>query len=208
MCSKERKISLGFSKLPFNAGLHICLIYRDEKERRSIISKFLASGYEADEKIGYFTDIMTPIELKKWFQEIGIEIPRDSQQKQIVISPAKEVYCPTGKFVHQEMLKRLSSYYDQSIKEGFCGARVTGDTTWLSERIPGVNDFMEYEACINQALAKHPVTVMCQYDVNQFDGGTLFDILSVHPFMVVHGQIVKNPSYLKPEEFLQEYHNR
>jgi hypothetical protein len=46
---------------------------------------------------------------------------------------------------------------------------------------------------------------MCQYDARRFDGATLFKVLQVHPYMVAQGQIVRNPFYLKPEEFLEEF---
>ena len=43
---------------------------------------------------------------------------------------------------------------------------------------------------------------MCQYDARLFDGATLFKVLQIHPFMVAQGQVVRNPYYLRPEEFL------
>jgi hypothetical protein len=45
---------------------------------------------------------------------------------------------------------------------------------------------------------------MCQYDARVFDGATLFRVLKVHPYMSAHGQIVRNPFYTRPEEFLKE----
>jgi DNA-binding CsgD family transcriptional regulator len=45
-----------------------------------------------------------------------------------------------------------------------------------------------------------PMTTLCQYDTEMFDGETLFRILSVHPLMIVRGQIMHNPCYVKPEE--------
>lgn len=208
MCSHHKEISLGFSTTRFQPGVHMCMIYRDETERRSIISKYIESGILANEKIGYFTDIMTPEELKKWFHDLSIEIPSDPNNKQVTIAAAKDVYCPKKKFVPKDMINVLRTYYDSSIKEGFTGARVTGETTWTLEKIPGVEHFIEYEASINTAVETHPVTVMCQYDVTKFTGAALFDILQVHPLMVVHGQIVKNPAYLHPDEFLKQYRMR
>ena len=34
------------------------------------------------------------------------------------------------------------------------------------------------------------------------------DVLSVHPMMIVRGQIVKNPFYIEPEEFLSQLKTR
>lgn len=208
MCSKNKDISLGFTNKRFQPGIHMCLLYRDETERREIISKYLQAGIQDNEKIDYFADIMTPEELQGWLKELGIELPKDPINSQVTISPAVDVYCPHGTFVTNDMLQVLRDCYDGSIEKGYSGARVTGETTWTTTDIPGIEHFIEYEAMINDAIKKHPVTVMCQYDVSRFDGGALFDILQVHPLMVVHGQIVNNPAYIGPKVFLEELYTR
>jgi len=48
---------------------------------------------------------------------------------------------------------------------------------------------------VNRVVQTHPITAMCQYDANRFPGETIFQALQVHPYMVMHGQLVKNPSY-------------
>jgi hypothetical protein len=30
----------------------------------------------------------------------------------------------------------------------------------------------------------------------------LFKVLQIHPYMIAQGQVVRNPFYIKPEEFL------
>jgi hypothetical protein len=54
----------------------------------------------------------------------------------------------------------------------------------------------------------YPYTACCQYDARRFDGETIMDVLSVHPVMIVRGQLVKNPYYIEPEIFLSEYATR
>nr|WP_061484179.1 MEDS domain-containing protein [Legionella pneumophila] len=212
MKSQNKSISLGFSNKRLNPGTHICLIYRDEKERQEIVSKFLRSGLINHEKIGYFTDIMAVNELTQWCKEMGIEIPvsDDPHHQQFEITSALNHYCPHGQFTPQHALDAMCQYYEVSVKEGFSGVRVTGETSWLfkSKGISGTEQFIIYEAMLNKALKKHPVLTMCQYDANLISGAELFDVLQVHPFMIVHGQIVENPTYLKPDEFIQLYKNR
>lgn len=205
MCSKHHQISLGFSHRRFENGAHLCMIYRDDAERRQVISKYLESGILNDEKIGYFVDTMKPEEVKSWLAELGIELP---EGKQVTISPALSTYCPKGKFVVEDMLDCLRNYHKLSLSEGFSGARLTGEMSWSIKNIPGSENLVEYEALINTILMTHPITALCQYDANKFDGGIIFDILQVHPLMVVHGQIVENPAYVRPEEFLKAYRRR
>ena len=106
------------------------------------------------------------------------------------------------------MLETLRNYYSSCIEDGIIGARVSGEMTWALKGLPGSEKLMEYEAQVNNVLVTHPVTAICQYDANQFDGGTIIDVLNVHPMMIVRGQIVRNPYYMKPEDFLEDFNQR
>ena len=83
---------------------------------------------------------------------------------------------------------------------GFDCARATGETSWSREVTDGER-IIEYEARLNDVLATMPVTALCQYDVNRFDGATILDVLRIHPVMLVGGQLIQNPYYVTPEQF-------
>ena len=66
--------------------------------------------------------------------------------------------------------------------------------------MPGVERWIEYEAMLNSLVEEIPIHgVMCQYDVSKIDGSMLFDVLNVHPMMIVAGQVVHNPYFSMPE---------
>jgi hypothetical protein len=200
MCQEH--VSMGFTKQTFPAGTHMCLTYNDDAERKSLISKFIDSGLASDEKIGYFADLVTPAEVRQWLANKGVDLPEDEHDDRFGVLVAEQTYCPTGEFVPESMLDTLKAYYKHAKDDGYPGVRVSGEMSWALRGIPGSDRLMEYEAKVNNVLATHPVTAICQYDANRFDGATIFDVLQVHPMMIVHGQIVQNPYYLKPEVFL------
>ena len=72
---------------------------------------------------------------------------------------------------------------------------------WALRDVPGSEHLVEYESEINSLVRRTPITVLCQYDTEMFDGETLFRVLSVHEFMIIRGQIMHNPCYVEPEEF-------
>jgi hypothetical protein len=100
------------------------------------------------------------------------------------------------------MIDTVGAAYDRSIREGYAGARLTGEMTWSTRGLPGSENLAEYECRLNILLRTVPTTAVCQYDAQRFDGATLYDILSVHPMMIVHGQVVRNPYYVEAEVFL------
>ncbi|HEB30783.1 MAG TPA: hypothetical protein ENI15_07900 [Spirochaetes bacterium] len=181
----QREVSMGFTKETFPAGTHMCLIYSDDLERRKLISKFLECGLKAGEMIAYFVDTMTSEDAENWLVSMNVDIPHGSKAGQLSIKAAESTYCPNGRFVPEDMLDTLRCFYRQTIKEGYPGARVSGEMTWALKGIPGSERLMEYEARVNDVLVTHPVTAICQYDANRFDGATIFDVLRVHPMMIV-----------------------
>lgn len=53
-------------------------------------------------------------------------------------------------------------------------------------------------------LRDHPITTVCQYDANSFDGATIMEVLKVHPKMIVNGAVINNPFFIEPEDYLAQ----
>lgn len=202
MSTIQRQAAMGFTDEKFPAGTHMCLIYDNEDERRKVIGKFLSAGMQEHEKTAYFADTMDPADVETWLREMGVDLPEHGNAPAFSITVAENTYCPNGKFVPETMLNTLRGYHKAVVDEGYPGGRVSGEMSWALRGIPGSERLMEYEALVNDVLVTHPITAICQYDARRFDGALVFDVLKVHPMMVVHGQIVKNPYYMRPQEFL------
>lgn len=198
---------MGFSQEPVPEGTHICYIYNDDEERAKIMSKFLNQGLEEEEKILYFVDTVSTDEFEETMDDLGLDIR--SNKKDFALSEAGPTYCPDGAFCGHKMIDFLGGFYDDAMEEGYAGVRGSGEMTWsLRDGLTDTEELLKYEAELNNALKTHPITAFCQYDSREFDGNTIMDVLSVHPATVIRGQIVKNPYYMEPEEFLKEYHAR
>jgi len=192
--------AMGFTRERFPAGTHMCLIYDDEAERRRLVSKFLDAGLRDGEKVAYFADLASPDDVRGWLAGMGVDLPADPGR--FGVTQAEATYCPDGTFVPDRMLDTLRAFHAGTVAEGYPGSRVSGEMSWALRGLPGSDRLMEYEALVNDVLASHPVTAICQYDARRFSGEAVFDVLKVHPMMVVNGTIVRNPYYVGPEEFL------
>ncbi len=202
MNGKEQSVAMGFTRQSFPAGTHMCFLYSDEAERRRVIGKFLESGIVAREKVSYFADIMKPEEVRAWLLDMGVAPPETDG---FSILSAEKTYCPDGTFIPERMLDTLRAFYEQSKKDGYSNARVSGEMSWALKGIPGSERLMEYEALINEISVAYPVTPICQYDVNKFSGAAILNVLKVHPMMIINGQIAHNPYYMQPRDFLKDY---
>lgn len=74
--------------------------------------------------------------------------------------------------------------------------------SWALRGMPGSERLIEYEALLNTLGPGNPLTMICQFDIKKFDGATIFEVLNVHPMMIVRGQIMRNPYYVPPDEYL------
>ncbi len=201
MCA-ARSLDMGFTDQSFPVGAHICLLYESEEERRRLMSRFLEAGLRDGERVLYLTDVMTPGQVREWLAGLGVELPEGPDYRRFVVTDAESVYCREGEFRPERMFDFWSEIYEDSLAYGYPAIRATGETSWAVRGTPGSERLIEYEALLNKTLEKAPVTTVCQYDVKLFDGGTILDVLRVHPVMISRGQLVRNPFYVRPDEFL------
>jgi hypothetical protein len=202
----RRSLSLGFSDQRVPDGQHICYIYHDDTERRRVMSKYLESGLLAGEKVLYLADEMTPAEMLESLQTLGV----DTMSPGLDVVPAASTYClSSGSFQPDEMLAVVREYHRQALAEGYTGLRGSGEMGWCLEddRVDETR-LLEYEAKLSLLVAECPCTACCQYDARRLSGRTILDLMSVHPVMIVRGQLVENPFYVEPAVLLREYQAR
>lgn len=203
----KREISMGVADQTFAEGQHIIYLYNDDRERKQTMAKFLQQGLLQNEKLLYLVDDISPEEMKKELIGLGLDI--QDIQRGFEITEGHYTCCPDQYFTPDFMLDTVGQFYETAIKEGFSGARGAGEMSWaLVEGRASLEELVEYEARLNHILKDYPLTTVCQYDARRFDGALIMDMLSVHPMMIVRGQLVKNPSYVEPDIFMQEYHER
>jgi len=205
MDNEKEGMDVGFTKEQCPECHHLCLIYDNEQQRRKIVSAYLAAGVRQGDLVRYFTDTTPAEEIRAWLSEMGVELQQAEKDGHFSIIKAESAYCPGGSFVPQEVIQNTLARYAMARKAGYRGSRACGEMSWVLRDIPGSEKFLEYEVRLNMITETFPFIGMCQYDARRFDGATLFKILQVHPYMIAQGQIVRNPFYLKPEEFFEEF---
>lgn len=202
--TQPRMVSLGFAAGKVPAGTHICQIFSDDDERNEALINFLISGLQARERSACFSEKVDEGALGDAFAQNGLPSCTElSRQGALSISGTRNVYFQDNRFDPEQMLGRLSDFYHQSTAAGYAAARVIGEMLPEVQTLPGGDRLLEYESRVSLLLREVPVTSVCQYDARSFDGATIMDILKVHPHMVVKGEVINNPFYIPPEEFLR-----
>ncbi len=187
----------------FNGGVHLCYIYNDDEERARTMAKFFAKGIQAGQKALCIVDTLQPHDIHSSLRRIGVDI--DGREDIFSTSKNEESYCPGGVFDPDSLLAGVGGFCTQARNEGYSGARISGDMSWALRKNVEMSTLMEYETKVTEYLQTTPFTAICEYDARKFSGSAIMDILSVHPAMIVQGQVVRNPYFVAPQEYMRQH---
>ncbi|WP_168709976.1 MEDS domain-containing protein [Massilia sp. Mn16-1_5] len=195
MAEARRHICLGFTEERYPEGTHICYLYNSDEERRRILPLFARHALLENEAFGYLADVETHAELPAAAAALDLTHALMGPADQVQLLTTREGYYPEGQFDSEGMLARLRAQYLQARAAGLAGARFAGEMDWALRGVPGTEHIIECESRINDLVKEAPITIMCQYDLRKFDGAMMFDVMNVHPVMIVGGHILRNPFY-------------
>jgi hypothetical protein len=184
-------VELGEAPCRLAAGAHICYLYHDDDERRELLTEFVRQGTERNEVVLYIADSYDD-EAQIRLRWLGV-LPADGSDPAVVVTDAVDMCCPSSAFAPEPLLARLRVLHEEANSGTRRGIRIAAEMTWALREIIGSEQLVPYESAVNELLATHPMTLLCQYDMRRFDGATGFSMLGVHPLVIVNGKVVPNP---------------
>ena len=194
-------VALGINGLSIPPGTHICAFFRGVAERDEIMVPYLREGLREGNKCMCIID--DEVDGVRTALGADTDPAAHANDHQLDICSSKETYLRRGTFSTQEMLDFWDDSVGAALKEdGFPFVRSTGETTWTVKELPGLYDFLTYEAELNRFLPRYPQVILCLYDLDHFGGQILVDILKTHPKVLMGGTVLENLHYLEPDEFL------
>ncbi|MCG6551214.1 MAG: MEDS domain-containing protein [Candidatus Magnetominusculus sp. LBB02] len=199
MRAVKHEIDFGFTKEIFHTGIHMCHVYNDDSERDMVLQMYVKSGLSANEKVIVLADVDTPEEMDGYLRSLGLTVEKEMSTGQFVIDYFVDVYCRDGRFDVTGMIEKWKEFCVEAEGAGATAVRAAGEALCRQMQIPGTEQWNDYETKLDGLVANYPMSgILCQYDAAMYCGKTIMDIISYHPFMVVRGQIVKNPYYIAP----------
>src|SRR3954466_496567 len=73
--------------------------------------------------------------------------------------------------------------------------------TWARREPAGADQLMDYESEVNRFAPLFPQVLLCLYDLAQFGGGIILDLVRTHPKVLLGGGLIDNPNFLTPDEY-------
>lgn len=184
---------------------HICAFFDSERQEYDCLVPYFAEGLAQNEQVVTIRDAAQCERHRDRLRErmpASVDAAIDANQLRIVAS--EETYLADGVFAQDRMFSMLEQLLQEAESGPFKRVRTCGDMTWALRDMPGTEGLMEYESRVNVLTRSHDCTLMCVYDVNQFSGRAVMDVLATHPMVVMGDRIYENPYYVDPAVFLRQ----
>lgn len=187
---------------------HVCAFFDSADEEYGVLLPFIQEGLQRGEKAFHIVDPKLREEHLRRLEAAGIDVTAAEQRGQLELRDWHETYLRGGRFDHEQLLGVMRDVFKQGREQGYSLTRVLGHAEWSGEDWPGADDFLEYEARLNQLVPQTVDPIICLYDLAKIGGRIVIDVMRTHPLVILGGVLQENPFFVPPEEFLRELRNR
>lgn len=187
---------------------HVCAFFHSADEEYRVLLPFIQEGLQRGERVFHIVDPrLREVHLRR-LETAGIDATAAEQRGQFELRDWHETYLRGGRFDHEKMLGVMRDVSNQGREQGYSLTRVLGHAEWSGEDWPGADDFLEYEARLNQLGPQIGDPIVCLYDLSKIGGRIVIDVMRTHPLVILGGVLQENPFFVPPEEFLRELRDR
>ncbi|MDM0015889.1 MEDS domain-containing protein [Variovorax sp. J22P168] len=185
---------------------HICAFFRTAEEENRIMMPFIKDGLERGDRAFQIVDASLRDEHLRQLYAAGIDVAQEEREGMLEVHSVFDMYLRDGHFD----VSRMLSFIQQHISGGAQTpiSRITGHAEWAGEDWPGVEDFLEYEARLNDVVPEGRDTVVCMYDLSKTSAALMADVLRTHPVTILGGVLHENPFFTPADQFITELRAR
>ncbi len=191
---------------PLGRYRHICAFFRNPQEEHRVMFPFIKEGLARGDHTLQIVEPALRDDHRQQLRAAGVDVEAEERRGMLEVRSVREMYLQGGRFDIDRMLatvrQNLSHDSDRSI------SRITGHAEWACEDWPGVQDFLAYEARLNDVLPEGRDTVVCLYDLSKTSAALIVDVLRTHPLVILGGLLHENPFYVPVEQFLERLRER
>lgn len=183
---------------------HVCAFFESQDEQYEILTPYLKEGLDLGEQVITILESKNHTAHIKRLESAGIQVSSVRDRNQLQILASEDTYLKDGTFVVERMYNMLEQAICEAERSEFKRIRTLGDMEWALLNCEGTDDLIVYEARVNQLAPLHDCTLLCAYDINQFSGRVIADVMATHSHVLLGGQIHENPHYLDPVIYLKK----
>jgi MEDS: MEthanogen/methylotroph, DcmR Sensory domain len=204
--SHRRQVRLAGSVL--DRSRHVCAFFHGKEEEYRVLLPFIKEGFDQGDRVFHIVSSRHRAEHLRRLQEVGIPVTEAERKGQLEVRRWEEAHLRDGRFDQHRMLAFLEQALTEGKAQGFPLTRLMANMEWGLEEVPGLENFLEFETRVNYLTPKYDDVLCCIYDLTQFGGSLVMNILRTHPMVIIGGVLHENPFFVPPDEFLCELRER
>ena len=187
---------------------HACAFFSSPDEEYPVMGPLVEEGLALGARAVHIVDPGLRQDHLERLAAAGVEVAARQASGQLEVLPWSDAYLRDGRFDADAMLAQLVEVLEDARARGYDATRIVGHMEWALEDRPGVAAVLEYEARVNDVVARYRQPAICVYDLTRFGAAMMMDVLRTHPLVIVGGTLYENPFFVPPATFLAELERR
>jgi anti-anti-sigma regulatory factor len=160
-------------------GDHACVVMDSDEEHWEVAANFVVGGLSRDEKVVYFDGARSTQPLLRRLREDSVDVERYLRSGQLTLVPP-EMTGQLWTMSIPEVLGLLGQTIGDGLAEGYPSVRVTDEPSGAVHR-PNNIGLAEYDKAVHDAMQGNPVTLLCQYEREDWSASELSELCEMHP---------------------------
>ena len=206
MRTEAASISLAGSTL--GDTRHVCAFFNSDDEEYRVLLPFIKDGFDRGDKAIHVVNPGQRHDHLQRLATVGVDTAAAETRGQFELRTNTDTYLRDGRFDQERMLAVFEQLASGNATHGFPLSRIVCRMDWLTEARPAVDDVIEFESRVNDIWRRHDDAVICTYHLHRFSGDAVIDIMRTHPMVIIGGMLHRNPFFVPPEQFVQEFRER
>lgn len=192
--------------LTINAGEHVCALYSGTEDRNRVLVPYLTDGLLAGHKC---LVAVTDQDSSQMTGTIGPDVDVDATiaAHQLELRDQETPVTAPSEFSIDGNISFWDGQVTQALADGYPFVRLGAEAGWWMPQLPSVDDLISYESELNRFAGRYPQSILCMYDLTEFGGRLVVDLLNTHPRVLLSGLPFENPYYMSPDDFLATRRN-
>jgi anti-anti-sigma regulatory factor len=158
---------------------HACLTFGEPEDLFDLTAAFVRDGLACGLKVVWITD-SAPQRATSELARRGIAVESALAAGQLAAAECEGRLLSGQQFDAGRAMDWLTAQMAACRQEGFPGLRVAVDMSWALRPVTGVEQLPDFEEGVAAALGGSTVSVLCQYDRENFDPVTLATVSAFH----------------------------
>ena len=143
---------------------HVIFVYNSLEAKYNVLFNYLRSGLENGEAAVYVTSEEDPKQIRGAMKRLRFDVEKYEKAGALKILGYEDIYIIDGKFSVPTTMNLWKELYNEALKQGFNGLRVTGEMACFFQHNL-VEELIEYERALHRVL-DIPIIAACAYNAN------------------------------------------